>query len=178
VSLNPAHEQNNFSENGGGPYVHVGNYFNILTGAVFPLANGPQIFTGNGWSENIPDPWNIGSLPAKGSAFGNYKNAVSTSMMTDSYMRSDVTSLAIPSLTNLTSLKTGTNTNTDMLGAGRLDVSGNFVLTFTGTYTQNPRCFIQNSVTGNAIGASINTTTLTLNGPSLAFFSWFCFFTQ
>lgn len=88
VLLDASVDQNNFSENGGGPYNHIGNYFNISTGALFNQANGPQNFIGNGWAENIPNPFNIalGSLstyPAKASWTGNYYNGSPSTLMID-----------------------------------------------------------------------------------------------
>jgi hypothetical protein len=64
VTLDGAVEQYNFREAAGGPYVHIGNYFNLTSGASFTQAIGPQIFIGNGWRENISNPYGFTAASA------------------------------------------------------------------------------------------------------------------
>lgn len=89
-------QQVSFSESGGGPYTHTGNYYNFFGAppsveTAFTLANGPQTWTSCGWGENLGTPFGItyivgtSTIPASASWSGNYRNASPSTRMLDHF---------------------------------------------------------------------------------------------
>jgi hypothetical protein len=86
VVLDETVNQNTLEENGGGPYVHIGNLFNPKSGATVSGSNGPQVFIGNSWRMNIANPFGYTAVsptpaPGPGILFGNWYNASPLSAM-------------------------------------------------------------------------------------------------
>jgi Pectate lyase superfamily protein len=86
VSLDETVNQNTLEENGGGPYVHIGNVFGAKSGATTSIANGTQVFIGNSWTMNIADPFGSTATspkrpPGQVILFGNWSNASPLHMM-------------------------------------------------------------------------------------------------
>jgi hypothetical protein len=73
IALDASVKQTGFREAAEGPYVHIGNFYNVDSGSTFSQAIGPQVFIGNGWTEDIANPFGLlgGLGPGPASLFGN-----------------------------------------------------------------------------------------------------------